>query len=111
MAKCLVWLVAEYHRTDGDWVSLKNGPIFRGGDNAKLTYWHLTISSDDAPDLYKPTEIAVDFVAHKISLPKYAYVYDGKVLGFSREKVSIEDCVGKDFDFSSLGILPGTSYG
>lgn len=104
MAKCLIWLVAQYHENGGDWVSLKDGPIFRGGDNAKLMYWHLIIRHDEETDLYKPTEIAVSFVAKKLSLPKYAYVYDGTVQGFSKERVYIDECLEKDFDLSELGI-------
>jgi hypothetical protein len=106
MAKCLIWLVAEYR---GDWISLKDGPIFLGGDNAKLLYWHLVTT--ETSNLYKPTEVAVAFVNRTLTLPKYAYVFDGNVLGYSKERTSIEDCLNHDFDLSDIGVAPWTKYG
>lgn len=106
MAKCLLWLVAEYQTQGGDWVSLKSGPVFRGGDNAKLSYWRLILRHDEETDLYKPTQIAVDFASRKISLPKYAYVYDGQVQGFSTERVYVDECLEGDFDLSDIGLRP-----
>jgi hypothetical protein len=104
MAKCLIWLWAQYNENGGDWVSLKEGPIFRGGDNTKLMYWHLMVRHPDEPDRYKPTEIAVKFLKRELEIPKYAYVYNGSVQGFSKLTVSLDDCLEGDFDFSDLGI-------
>lgn len=111
MAKCLIWLVDQYNTSGGDWVSLKDGPNFRGGDNAKLMYWHLMIAHSTEDDRYKPTEIAIRFLQRTLDIPKYAYVYDGKVQGFSTEKVGIDDCVEGDFSFADLGIAPWSAQG
>lgn len=118
MAKCLIWLVAQYHRLGGDWVSLKDGPIFRGGDNAKLSYWHLIFRHEEHQDLYMPTQISTAFVAGEKRLPKYAYVYNGKVQGFSKKKIFISECFDGDFDVGTiglgaedLGVAPWAVYG
>lgn len=108
MAKCLIWLVSVY---TGDWISLKGGPLFRGGDNAKLSYWHLIKHHPEDSDLYKPTKIGVRFAQRDLRLPKYAYVYDGMVQGFSKEKVNIDDCLEGDFDLSDIGIPAWSPYG
>lgn len=104
MAKCIQWVVSVY---EGDWVNIKEGPVFRGGDNAKLKYWKLVLAHDDQDNLYKPTEIAIEFVANRFAIPKYAYVYNGMVQGFSSEKVLIRECLEGDFSFDDLGIPPG----
>lgn len=105
MAACLVWLVKEYRKTN-NWVSLKTGPIFRGGDNTKLLYWKLIERHPVTQDLYRPTQVALDFVAHRVTVPKYAYVYDGRVLGFSADRVDIVECFGDGFDFGDIQLRP-----
>lgn len=110
MAKTIVWLVAQY-RTSQDWIDFKDGPIFRGGDNAKLLYWHLIVAHPERDNFYKPTQIAEKFVSRTLSIPKYAYVYNGVVKGFGHERVFINDCLEKDFDLAELGITPWSKYG
>ncbi len=94
MARCLIWLVTEYAHNGQEWVNLKEGPVFRGGDNTKLAYWGLMVAHPTVEEnLYKPTELGVDFVIHKATVPRYAYVYDGRVYGFSQEQRGIAECL------------------
>ncbi len=111
MAKCLIWLATEYTENGQQWVSLKDGPAFRGGDNAKLSYWHLIVRHPTEEDLYKPTQLGMTFVAQRQTIPKYAYVYDGKVQGFSEERVQISECLEGDFNLDDLDIAPWSAYG
>lgn len=104
MAKCIQWLVGVY---TGDWVDFKEGPVFRGGDNVKLKYWRLIVADEDRDGYYKPTQIAIEFVANRFAIPKYAYVYDGHVHGFSSECVYIRECLNHDFSLEDLGIPMG----
>lgn len=103
MARCLIWLVTRYAQ-DGEWVNLKEGPVFRGGDNTKLTYWGLmTPHPTIEENLYKPTQLGVDFVVNKATVPRYAYVYNGEVLGFSQEHRGVVECVrGGGFNKNEL---------
>lgn len=103
MAECLLWLVKEHRARGLEWVSLKSGPVFRGGDNTKLLYWKLIEKHPVTTDLYRPTKLGIDFSQRKVAIPKYAFVYDGKVQGFSEETVTIVDCC-ENFDFGTLGI-------
>jgi len=103
MAKCIQWVCNVY---TGEWIDLKDGPTFRGGDNAKLQLWKLIVPHPEKESLYKPTKIAMEFVKNAFSIPKYCYVYDGNALGFSEERVFIKDCLQGDFDMSTIGIPP-----
>ncbi len=104
MAKCIQWLVSVY---TGDWVNFKEGPVFRGGDNVKLKYWKLIVPHEEEVNLYKPTEIAIEFVANRYAIPKYAFVYDGVVRGFGDERIYIRECLDRDFSLDDLGIPVG----
>lgn len=94
MARCLIWIVRRYAENGQEWVNLKEGPVFRGGDNTKLAYWGLVIPHPTIDEnLYKPTQLGVDFVVNGAIVPRYAYIYDGRVLGFSQEQRGIADCI------------------
>lgn len=101
MAKCILWLCSVYA---GDWVNLKDGPVFRGGDNVKLLYWKLIVAHPDKESLYKPTNIAMAFIRNEFAIPKYCYVYNSMVMGFGEERIYINDCLERDFDMNELGI-------
>lgn len=117
MASCLLWLVAEHRAQGGAWVRLKDGPIFHGGDNAKLRYWSLLVDRSEYEEdweeegWYKPSGIALKFCKRALRVPKYAYVYNGSVLGFSAERVGIEECLGNDFSLADLGIASWAAVG
>lgn len=103
MAECLLWLVQEHYERGGEWVSLKSGPVFRGGDNTKLLYWKLIEKHPVTDDLYRPTQLGKDFAKRKVAIPKYAFVYNGEVQGFSDETVTIVDCC-ENFNFATIGL-------
>lgn len=104
MARCLIWLVTEYAHNGQQWVNLKEGPVFRGGDNTKLAYWGLIVPHPTVDEnLYKPTQLGVDFVIYQAPVPRYAYVYDGRVYGFSQEQRDISACIkGGGFNETEL---------
>lgn len=81
-----------------------------GGDTAKLAYWSL-IEADDAvradgsrrTGWWRLTERGEAFVCGRLDLPKYAKVYDGRVIGFEETPmVFIRDCLGSKFDYTEL---------
>lgn len=91
MARCLVWVCQEYQLNGGQWVVLKDGPTFRGGDNAKLKHWFVVTQHKKKAGLWKPTHIGMDFVAGHQAIPKFVYLYDNKTLGYSTKKITIYD--------------------
>jgi hypothetical protein len=109
MAKAMLWLVEEFERT-GDFVKLKDGPLFRGGDNAKLVYWALAQTKPRrSVETHKrnsgewmPTGLGIQFVKGHTSIPEYVYIYNGRVVGYSESLVSITDCLEGDFNYEDI---------
>lgn len=48
------------------------------------------------------TQKGIDFVTGKILVPKYVYSYDKRTLDFSDEHITIQEALGKEFDYTEL---------
>lgn len=79
-----------------------------GGDAAKLAYWLLITEEPSLRDdggragWWQVTNSGMLFATNRMTLPKYARVYDGKCLGFAGDEVSIVACLGKQFNLIAL---------
>ena len=75
-------------------------------EGAQLQWWGLiepTMTDDGIRSgWWHITEKGRKFVEGKVSVPKWAYVYDGNLLEVSGEEVFITECLGKRFDFIEL---------
>lgn len=89
----------------------------RGGDWAKLTAWGLIEESterreDDCPHTgyYRVTEAGRAFVLGQITVPRWAIFYAGRVLRLDdRKRVSIQQALGKRFNYAELMATSPTS--
>lgn len=73
-----------------------------GGDPAKARYWGL-IEESDPPGHWRLTQLGRDFVANQARVPKFARIYDGRLLGLEgSETVSIIDALGTRFNYDEL---------
>lgn len=80
------------------------------GDFSKFRYWGLAVEKEkDASDTTRRTsgywaitEKGKDFLLGKISVPKRAVIYNSRCLGFSEEKATIQEALGKDFNYQDL---------
>lgn len=106
----LIYLVRKYEQTR-DYVHVKNinPEKMRGGDYAKLVYWDLIepMPKQDDPSkrasgYWKPTEQGILFAKGLLRVKKYTLTYDKKLLGFEGDEISIQDALGKKFDFEEL---------
>lgn len=76
---------------------------------AQLQWWGL-IAQDQTPrddggqsGWWNITDLGADFIRNRLSVPKYAYVYDGRLLRLDTSKsVNIIDCLGTRFDYQEL---------
>jgi hypothetical protein len=78
------------------------------GDASRLRYWGL-LEEEPArkPDggrsgFWRVTELGGQFVTGAVTAPKYAYVYDARVLRFDGDRVSVQDALGKNFDYREM---------
>lgn len=93
--------------TPGDWVHLPT-IVPNSGDPAKLRYWQL-IEEElvQRPDggragYYRLTDRGLGFLTGTVTVPRYALIYDSRLLGFEGEPVTIADCLGRPFDLDAL---------
>jgi hypothetical protein len=104
----LIQLARQY---PSEWVHVPTtGTLARlGGEFARLRYWGLVVEEPDLRDdggragWWQITEQGQAFAMNRITLPKYARVYDGRVLGFdASQQVSIVDALGHKFNYREL---------
>jgi len=75
---------------------------------AKLRHWgliekHYGKSEDgNSNGLYRITEKGRAFVRGEISVPRYCYIFNDEVNGFSEEKTTIQAALGDKFNYSEL---------
>ena len=80
------------------------------GDFSKAKYWDLIQEMPEPVDqldkksngYWRLTRRGVDFVLNTAAIQEYAFVYDDTVLKFDGNTVTIEDCLGKKFNYNEL---------
>lgn len=51
---------------------------------------------------WKINSKGIDFVLGKIKIPKYFFMFNATLYGFSDEKVTVNECLGKGFNYGEL---------
>lgn len=107
LAKHLIsmWTMGGPHRR---FLSLSQDLNQGGGDMGKMRYWGLVdeestvLGENGRQGYWRLTTLGVDFVLGRVTLPKYAYIYDGVCLRLDGPQVSIGDALGKKFNYAAL---------
>jgi hypothetical protein len=102
-------LIAMYTVGGRDWIHLPTQIGARSREEGKLAYWGLVEEEKTKrPDggragYWRVTARGEEFVKCRLSIPKYARVYNGRVLGFDTTTlVTIKDALGDKFDYAEL---------
>ena len=103
MAVFLVYLVRAYQAKKG-WHDLRT--LLPGGrsspkastDGSYLVQWGLVKRHPKKTGVYRPTEAGIAFVYGRTPAPKIAWVYGGRALNFSRERVYVREVLGDRID-------------
>ena len=106
-------LIVMYRRgAGGQFVHVPSLPVWGGkGDHHKvsqLSWWDLvTEEKVRRPDggragYWCMTRTGIDFVERRLTIPKYALIFDARVLGHDGPQVGIEDCLGDKFNYREL---------
>jgi len=113
-------LLLIHKNSQGEWLHIeeffKNQsdiPSSIRGDISKLRHWGLLeknyAKSEDGNSngLYRITSKGRAFVKGEITVPRYCYIFNDEVNGFSEEKATIQSALTDKFNYSEL--LPRTN--
>lgn len=107
MAAFLVRLV-KAHEAERRWYHLRE--ILPGGqdspkastDGSYLTLWGLVKRHADRTGFYQPTPAGNAFVRGRTTVPRIAWVYDGRATHFSKEMVTIRQALEDNFNLLNM---------
>ena len=107
VGRFLIHLVGLFQRNNGDWVDVRRIDV-RGGDYAKAAYWSLACKAPNTDPtkrtsgLWRPTLRGSAFVWGRVAVPRYAYVFNGQCERVDGPPTTIEEVLGKSFDYREL---------
>lgn len=104
----MIWMLRRFRRNE--WVELAKAPkyILRSKSLATLHHWGLLESKpNEDPDkkgsgFWRLTQMGRDFLRNKITIPKRAFVFDNRLIKFSKEEVNVVIALGKKFSYQEL---------
>jgi hypothetical protein len=119
MAHGLLHVYRYFKMTKSEWLHFPKffteKKICSSNDGGLLRHWGLvTPMIKDRKDgswrngYYKLTQLGTEFVQSKVSVPKYVYLYNQNVFGFSdgqkypKEDTTIADSLGEKFNYRKL---------
>lgn len=83
--------------------------VVRTNQFPALRWWGLMERLDSKDDqkrkhigMWRPTRNGIQFAHGELTVDEKVYTLFGRVIGFGGKKVSIEDCFGRDFDYSEV---------
>src|SRR5262245_9685330 len=108
-AHTAVLLIAMYRKAGSNWVHWPSLGLGHA-DEAKARYWGLIEAKPDEiredgssrTGWWRLTALGVAFVCNRITIAKYARIYDGRCLGLRGEHVTIGDVLGTKFNYDHL---------
>lgn len=104
-------LIDLYHQQTNVYpihVTKIKGASAGGGSFALLRHWGLIKEAEKTDTVTRTsgfwfiTYKGRDFLKANIQVPKYLDTYNGKILGFSDEMISVKDALGNKFDYAEL---------
>jgi hypothetical protein len=78
-----------------------------GGRYSRLQHAGLIVSP--ARGYWIPTDLGVAFAAGRASIPRSIYLYDGRLIAVSEERVTVSDCLSDHFSYEDLLLQIGHS--
>jgi len=111
MARSLIWLHKQTVTCGSGWVDVPLvAPrwLVRTNQLPSVRWWGLIErhpSTDEAKKhsgLWRPTEKGIYFALKKIRVQSTAVTYNGSIVGFEGDEISIEDALGTKFDYAQI---------
>ena len=111
VALCLSWMVRRFEHNGGRWFNPQEEVprrILRSRKWPKLAHWGLAEMQEDhktggkVRGSWRPTEDGIAVAHRQKSVPTTVYTFDRHVLGFSLNRVYIDDGLGPYFDINEI---------
>jgi len=108
MARALFLMWDEGGRERRLYVHVPSIDPTRGGDVAKMQFWGLIEEEKGSrvdggrAGYWKVTQRGEDWLKRRVTVPKYARVYDGHLLNTTGVAVSVDDALGDEFRLDDL---------
>jgi hypothetical protein len=105
----MIWMLKNFRKNE--WIDLGKAPkwILRSKSMATLHHWGLLEAKpkkDDedkrASGLWRLTPRGHDFIRRRTTMPKYAFVFDNRLIKVSKEQVDVVQALGKKFSYEEL---------
>lgn len=105
----MIWMLRNFRKNE--WVDLGKAPkwVLRSKSMATLHHWGLLEAKpkdkdDDkrASGLWRLTPQGHDFIRRRTTMPKYAFVFDNRLIKVSKEQVDVVRALGKKFSYEEL---------
>jgi hypothetical protein len=71
-------------------------------DEAKLVHWGLIAADADRSAWWRVTPLGGQWILGRISVPRYARIYDGRCLGLVGDPWTVQQALGTRFDYAEL---------
>lgn len=108
MARSLITIYRRGLEQEGGWVHLPTQVPARSREEGKLAYWGLLEeATEPRPDggragWWRVTDKGSDFIHGLITIERYAYVYNDRVMRREGDPRTIQQALGKRFDLREL---------
>lgn len=104
----MIWMLKNFRRDE--WVDLGKAPrwVLRSKSLATLHHWDLLETKKKAGEdtrgsgLWRLTQLGRDFIYCRVTMPKYAFVFNNRLEKFSREQTDAVQALGKKFSYDEL---------
>ena len=102
----MIWMLKNFRKSE--WVDLGKAPkwVLRSKSMATLHHWGLLEAKPKADDedkrasgLWRLTPRGHDFIRRRTTMPKYAFVFDNRLIKVSKEQVDVVQTLGKKFSY------------
>ncbi len=109
-ARSLIWLV-RFASQERRWINLaREAPRFviENRELPRLWYWGLVEQHREVPKgkrtsgLWRPRLPAIGYTHLRLSIPKYALIFDKTLYGFEGPRLNIKSALGTKFDYYEL---------
>lgn len=107
-AQMAMALIQVWRAAGTEWAHVRTVVGHNRADEAKLRYWGLIEDGKARREdgghagYWRVTEAGEQFIKRRRSVPKYALVYDGDLLGMDGPEIMIEEALADQFNYREL---------